>query len=60
MAQKLQKLLLAPNERLPQPLGNERIYIIKHGKVDIFIKKFGPNNRDDSRFLKRIRIDDSS
>jgi hypothetical protein len=54
MALKLQKLLFAPNERLPQIPGSERIYIIKRGKLDIYIKRFGPNNRDDSRFLKRI------
>ena len=33
MAFKMHKLLLRPNERLLQPAGNERIYIINRGKI---------------------------
>jgi hypothetical protein len=60
VASRLQKALYAPKEKLLQPLGQERIYIIKHGKIDIFLDRFGENKKEYRRLLKTIKVDGSS
>lgn len=51
-------MLLSPNERLIQPAGNERIYLINKGKVDIYLDRFGQNRSLDRRLLKTITVVD--
>jgi hypothetical protein len=56
LALKMEKIMFAPNERLNQPAGNERIFILTRGKVDIYLDKFGTNNTIDRRLLKSISV----
>ena len=58
MAHKMEKLLLTPNERALQPVGNERIYIVNKGKLDICLDRFGENKCVDRRRLKTIHVID--
>lgn len=54
VANHLQKTLYAPKERILQPAGQERIYIIKQGKIDIYLDRFGENKKEHRRLLKTI------
>ena len=51
-------MLLTPNERLLQPVGNQRIYLINKGKIDICLDRFGGNRTLDRRLLKTINVID--
>lgn len=58
VAGRLVKRLLAPDERIIQTPGREKLYIIKRGKIDIEYDRFGMNNGN-KKVLKVIEVDSS-
>lgn len=52
-ARKLQHVMFSPNNLIYQPLGKERIYIIKDGTIDIFAERTG-RKRGLNNLLKTI------
>lgn len=46
VARRLEKRLFAPNERLVPPGAPARLFIVKHGRIDVFMTRFaGPQER---------------
>ena len=46
--------MLPPGELLYQPIGKERIYIIREGKIDIYASKRGFKRGVNTKILKTI------
>lgn len=53
IAKSLEKRLFSPNERLGEISGVEKIYIIKTGKVSIYMNRFNNGNK---KLLRTITI----
>jgi hypothetical protein len=41
IAKRLEKRLFSPNEKLIHPNGFPRVYIIKRGRIDISMNRYG-------------------
>jgi signal-transduction protein with cAMP-binding, CBS, and nucleotidyltransferase domain len=52
-ARKLQHVMFSPNNLIYQPLGKERIYVVKNGSIDIFAERNG-SKRGLNNLLKTI------
>lgn len=55
VAHSLTSALYAPGELLYQPRGNERIYIIRLGKIDFYRKQQG-NKQDAQKVIKSLKV----
>lgn len=56
LSQCLVSALYTPGEQLFQPLGNERIYIIRLGKIDFYRKQRG-NKQEAQKMIKSLKVD---
>lgn len=51
---RLSSIIFPPGEILYQPVGKERIYIIREGKIDIYASKRGAKRGSNATILKSI------
>lgn len=56
MALSLNTALYSPGEEFLQTPGNEKIYIIRLGKIDFYRKKKG-GNQDSRKIIQSLKID---
>lgn len=53
IARRLEKRLFAPNEKLVATNGSFRVYVVKRGRVDVFMNRYG-NSQEYRKLLKVI------